>query len=198
MNPYLLIIFSFLIIFAFFGCAPKKIAQTPAASQITETKDIKKTDREITDSQRDGIKEGMDKEIITEKEIAKIQPADVVPSEKELPIKIKDIYFDFDQYEIREDAKPILKELATLLLKDNKIKVVIEGHCDERGTNEYNLALGEKRANSVKEYLITLGVLSERISTVSYGEERPLCLEQTEDCWAKNRRASFVLLEGRR
>jgi peptidoglycan-associated lipoprotein len=198
MNRYLIVIFFIIAVIAFFGCSQKRIAQVSESSQIIDSKDSKKTETGLVDSQKEGIKAEVDREIVTEKELAKVQPADTVSTEKELPIKIKDIYFDFDQYDIREDAKPILKELAAILLKDNKIKVVIEGHCDERGTNEYNLALGEKRANAVKEYLITLGVPSKRINTVSYGEEKPLCTEHTEDCWAKNRRASFVLLEVRR
>lgn len=89
----------------------------------------------------------------------------------------------------------MLKEVSTILSRNKNIKVIIEGHCDERGTNEYNLGLGDRRANSAKEYLISLGIPSNKIETISYGEEKPICTEQTEDCWAKNRRAHFVFIE---
>jgi peptidoglycan-associated lipoprotein len=88
----------------------------------------------------------------------------------------------------------ILKENAALLHKYPKVKIQIEGHCDERGTNEYNLALGERRANSTRNYLISLGISPDRISTISYGEERPLDPGHNEEAWAKNRRAHFVIL----
>lgn len=193
MNRYLSIILVTLIIF-FFGCSPKKIAKTPEPSELELMKDTKKIEpKDITP--KEDIKGDVQKEIITERELAKLEPADIKPADKELSIKVGDIYFDFDQYDIKEDSKPILKEVASILLKNNKIKVIVEGHCDERGTNEYNLALGEKRANSVKQYLIAMGIPSNRISTVSYGEERPLCSDQTEECWAKNRRAHFVFIE---
>jgi len=107
---------------------------------------------------------------------------------------IKDIQFDFDKYDIRPWDAEILKENAALLMKHPKVKIQIEGHCDERGTNEYNLALGERRANSAKNYLISLGIASDRISSISYGEERPLVPGHNEEAWAKNRRAHFVIL----
>jgi peptidoglycan-associated lipoprotein len=106
---------------------------------------------------------------------------------------LKDIHFDYDKYDIRLGDAEILKENATLLTK-NAVKFQVEGHCDERGTNEYNLALGERRANSVKNYLTSLGIEPSRIVTVSYGEEKPLDPKQDEEAWAKNRRAHFVIL----
>ncbi|MBP1708879.1 MAG: Outer rane lipoprotein Omp16 precursor [Deltaproteobacteria bacterium] len=107
---------------------------------------------------------------------------------------LKDITFDFDKYDIRPQDASILKENAALLMKYPNMKVQIEGHCDERGTIEYNLALGERRANSCKNYLISLGVPRDRISTISYGKERPLDPGHTEEAWAKNRRAHTVVL----
>lgn len=107
---------------------------------------------------------------------------------------LKDIHFDFDKYDIRPGDAEILKENAALLLKYPKAKIQIEGHCDERGTNEYNLALGERRANSAKRYLVSLGISEDRLSTISYGEERPLDPGHNEEAWAKNRRAHFVIL----
>jgi peptidoglycan-associated lipoprotein len=107
---------------------------------------------------------------------------------------LKDITFEFDKYDIRPQDASILKDNATLLMKYPNMKVQIEGHCDERGTIEYNLALGERRANSCKNYLISLGVPRDRISTISYGKERPLDPGHTEEAWAKNRRAHTVVL----
>lgn len=106
---------------------------------------------------------------------------------------LKPIFFDFDKYDIRPGDAEILKENAALLKKFPNIKIQIEGHCDERGTNEYNLALGERRANSTKQYLINLGISKDRISTISYGEERPFDPGHNEEAWAKNRRAHFVI-----
>ena len=111
--------------------------------------------------------------------------------------KAEDIHFDFDKSDIRQDAKPALKSLSELLASSPAAQVVIEGNCDERGTSEYNLALGDRRANSAKSYLVSLGIPSSRLKTISYGKEKPLCTESTEDCWAKNRRDHFVLTEGR-
>jgi len=104
------------------------------------------------------------------------------------------IYFDFDRYDIRADAGPALKELSSWLAR-NDVKLHIEGHCDERGTNEYNLALGDQRAKSVRDYIMSMGIKAGRLEAVSCGEERPACPEQTEECLAKNRRAHFVILK---
>ena len=106
---------------------------------------------------------------------------------------LKDIHFDFDRYDIRPSDAAILKENAALLNKFTNVKIQIEGHCDERGTVEYNLALGERRATSAKNYLVSLGVASVRISTISYGEEKPLDPSHNEEAWAKNRGAHTLV-----
>ncbi len=106
----------------------------------------------------------------------------------------KDILFEFDKYDVKSDYKSELKSIAEWMAKNSGAKLSIEGHCDDRGTNEYNLALGDRRAKAVKDYLVSLGVPAAKLQTISYGEEKPLCTEQTEDCWAKNRRAHFVVL----
>lgn len=103
-----------------------------------------------------------------------------------------DIGFDFDSAALSEKARGILKTNAEWLKANPAAKVQVEGHCDERGTAEYNMALGAKRAQAAMDYLTTLGVAANRLSTISYGEEIPVCREHTEDCWAKNRRARFV------
>jgi peptidoglycan-associated lipoprotein len=110
--------------------------------------------------------------------------------------KIIDIRFNYDKYNLQADAKPVLKELAGLLLKDGALKVVIEGNCDDRGTEEYNLALGDRRAQEAKTYLVALGVPADRIQTVSYGKEKPLCRQENETCWARNRRDHFSFSGG--
>ena len=104
-----------------------------------------------------------------------------------------DVYFDFDRYGIREDSRKALENNARLMKNKPGMVVNIEGHCDERGTVEYNLALGEKRAKAVKRYLMNLGIDSKRIGTVSYGEEKPFCRESSESCWQKNRVGKFLL-----
>jgi peptidoglycan-associated lipoprotein len=103
------------------------------------------------------------------------------------------IYFAFDNYSLSEQAKKTLIKNAAWLMKSPQKEIVIEGHCDERGTDEYNIALGERRAYSAKKYLITLGVNPDQLSTISYGEERPADSGHDEDAWAKNRRADFVM-----
>ena len=109
--------------------------------------------------------------------------------------RLADIHFDLDKYDIKEKDREILNSLGEWMAKNKNVKIQVEGHCDERGTNDYNLALGDRRANNTKQYLVTLGVSAGRISTVSYGEEKPLCEESNEDCWFKNRRGHFVIQE---
>jgi peptidoglycan-associated lipoprotein len=106
---------------------------------------------------------------------------------------LKDAYFDYDQSDLREDARSALSGNAEWLKRYPSIQVLIEGHCDERGTSAYNLALGDRRANAARDYVDSLGIASSRIRTVSYGKERPACTESTEDCWQRNRRAHFVI-----
>ena len=103
-----------------------------------------------------------------------------------------DVFFDFDKSELRSDAREQLQNNYHWIEENGSRKVLIEGHCDERGTNEYNLALGERRANTTRDYLVNLGAAPARLSTVSYGEERPFALGHNEEAWAQNRRAHFV------
>ena len=102
------------------------------------------------------------------------------------------IYFDFDRAELSSEAREILGKVAAQLKASPKKTLTIEGNCDDRGTNEYNLALGQQRADAAARYLQTLGIDRKRIKTISYGEERPVCSEATEACWHKNRNATFV------
>jgi peptidoglycan-associated lipoprotein len=110
---------------------------------------------------------------------------------------LKDAYFAFDKYDLSTEARETLKANADWLKANPAARVQVEGHCDERGTQEYNMALGAKRAQTTVDYLTTLGIAGNRMSTISYGEEVPVCKEQTEECWGKNRRARFVIISGR-
>jgi peptidoglycan-associated lipoprotein len=114
------------------------------------------------------------------------------PSEFRETDNLKDVFFDFDRYDIRASDAKVLDTNATWLKTNNSL-VLIEGHCDERGTNEYNLALGERRAKATMNYLVGQGVQANRITIISYGKERPTCTEHSEACWAKNRRAHFLV-----
>jgi peptidoglycan-associated lipoprotein len=114
------------------------------------------------------------------------------PSEFRETANLKDVFFDFDKYDIRAGDAAVLDANAAWL-KSNDNLVLIEGHCDERGTNEYNLALGERRAKATMNYLVGQGVQANRITIISYGKERPICTEHSEACWAKNRRAHFLV-----
>jgi len=116
-----------------------------------------------------------------------------VPKEFMAVAALKEVYFDFDKYDIRPEDAKTLDANATWLKSNGDNLVLIEGHCDERGTNEYNLALGERRAKSTMNYLVSQGIQANRITIISYGEERPVCTEKTEACWAKNRRANFLV-----
>ncbi|MFH1941474.1 MAG: peptidoglycan-associated lipoprotein Pal [bacterium] len=105
------------------------------------------------------------------------------------------VYFDFDKYDLTAEAREILAENARLLKNYPSVKLLIEGHCDERGTIEYNLVLGERRSNSVKVYLTNYGIHPDRVYTISYGKERPVDGGHTEEAWAKNRRAAFNIVQ---
>ncbi len=127
-------------------------------------------------------------------------PAPAPEAAKEAPVEkaaaaaagLQPIYFDFDKSFIRDDAKSVMKANAEWLKANPKVKVKIEGNCDERGTIEYNQALGQRRAASAKKYLTDMGVSAGRISLISYGKEKPTCSEHSEDCWQKNRRDDLV------
>ncbi|HXX13700.1 MAG TPA: peptidoglycan-associated lipoprotein Pal [Candidatus Eremiobacteraceae bacterium] len=107
--------------------------------------------------------------------------------------EIRDAYFDYDSAAIRPDARQSLQKDADFLKAYPSIRVTIEGHCDERGSTEYNLALGQRRANAVKEYLVSLGIPGDRLNTTSWGKEKPFCMESNEACWQQNRRGHFVM-----
>jgi len=179
MQRFFMCIVVVLMFTSLIGCAQKQIAQPEQpAVKPAETAPSKA-------------------EPVTEKQQPMVKQEEMKASAKEIEAKVKDVYFAFDKYDLDDSAKTTLKGLAAMLGKMNA-KVIIEGNCDERGTKEYNLALGDKRASAAKQYLVSLGIPSAKIDTISYGKEKPVCAESTEDCWAKNRRDHFVLVEGGR
>jgi peptidoglycan-associated lipoprotein len=112
-----------------------------------------------------------------------------ITDEELFPQNVKDAYFDFDKADIRPDAQQVLTSNADWLKAHPNVSFTIEGHCDERGSEEYNLGLGDRRANAAKNFLVNLGVSADRINTISYGKSRPQCTESDESCWQQNRRA---------
>ncbi len=128
---------------------------------------------------------------LTEEEIFAAKSLEEV--NRETPLEI--IHFDYDKFFIRDDAKPVLNANSGWLKKWGTVKILIEGHCDERGTEEYNMALGEKRAKSTLDYLVSLGISANRIKIVSYGKSQPLDTGQNEIAWQKNRRSQFLIIE---
>lgn len=118
-------------------------------------------------------------------------------TQEDLVVNVGDrVYFDFDKYNLKAEARSTLEAQAAWLKKYPSLAITVEGHCDERGTREYNLGLGERRANAVKDYLSALGIAPSRVKTISYGEERPVALGSTNAAWALNRRGVTVITGG--
>ena len=167
------------------GCAKKAVKEEPLVTGKAEEKAWGKPTEE---AERAGIEE---KSLEASLERRKYPGIEGEFLESSL---LKDIHFGFDRYDLMPEAREILSQNAELLLEHPRAKIQLEGHCDERGTIEYNLALGERRAYAAKQYLISLGVSADIISTISYGEEMPLDPRHSEEAWAKNRRAHFIIL----
>jgi len=126
-----------------------------------------------------------------------VQSSIVAGSIQDFRVNVGDtVHFDYNEYNVTDEDKGILQRQSTWLQRYPQVRVTVEGHCDERGTREYNLALGARRANAVKEYLVSLGVASARLDTISYGKERPICTESDENCWAQNRRGVTTIVSG--
>jgi peptidoglycan-associated lipoprotein len=183
MGIFVLFIFGMAI---FTGCSENKAVVTKETPQeTTPVQTVKETP--------DTVKQ---EDVSSVNQNAPVAEPPVQVKELALPKdSLRDINFDFDSSVIRPDAREILKANADLLKKTRLSFIVIEGHCDEKGTDEYNMALGQRRAQEAKQYLINLGVKESLIRTVSYGEERPLDTEQSEEAWAKNRRAHFAVMQ---
>jgi len=160
-----------------------------ATQEAKEAKEAK--ERELARMKEEEAKKAAEKEFARSL-VAKKEPG--IAGEVYESKLLKDIHFDFDKYDVRPEDVGILKENAAWLIKSTRVKIQIEGHCDARGTHEYNLALGERRADSARQYLVSLGVTKDRISTISFGAEMPVDPGQTEEAYDKNRRAHFVIL----
>jgi peptidoglycan-associated lipoprotein len=124
---------------------------------------------------------------------AVVVPTNTMSTEEQFKANVQDIFFDYDTSDIRADAQATLSRDASFLVSHPEIKIVIGGYCDERGSNEYNIGLGQSRADATKNALVTAGVAANRIRTVSYGKEKPFCTESTEECWQQNRRGGFSM-----
>ncbi len=159
-------------VIVFSGCSSKTTKTQPVATQAPLQPPVEKK--------------------TVEPESTAVKP-ETKPEQKK-PYEFSNIYFDYDKSDIKPDMRKILADHARALKDNPNIKLVIEGHCDERGTIEYNLALGERRANAVKNYLENYGIDANRLSTISYGKERPLDPGHNEAAWAKNRRAQFEVM----
>ncbi len=180
-----------------FGCQQRVVTQ-PESKESREAREAEALRQQKEKQMREeAARAKTSPEKITEREAT---PAETAESrEKAAAVRegmFQDVLFDFDKYSINDQYKPGLKSAASWMLKHSEAKLSVEGHCDERGTNEYNLALGDRRAKAVKDYLVSLGVSSAKIDSVSFGEEKPLCAEHTEECWTKNRRAHLVVIGG--
>lgn len=168
------------------GFGPKPVSSLPPSSGAEGSRAV--SDRS-GEGQRNPTKEAnTDQSSLKQLQEGK---APITPASSPL----KDVYFSFDRYDLSPDARTILRANGEWLKANPAARVEIEGHCDERGTNEYNLALGAKRAQAARDYLVSLGVGPERLSTISYGEEIPVCKEATEACWLQNRRARSVNMQ---
>ena len=166
------------------GCAKTPVAnetmtEQPAQVEVQQQQPAGVVEQNITDSSS------------TMTDSSANAAAAAMAAEQAAASGLQRIHFDFDQYVLTEEAKAILVNNAGLLRAAPGVKIVVEGHCDERGSDEYNLALGEKRALATKDFLVSLGVAADRISTISYGEEMPLNPAHTKEAWAENRRAEF-------
>ena len=183
-----LVIFLCLVVFvlAYAGCAEKQLVKSDGTASAQKESAMKQNEQPsiggASAKQEESAKRSISKEQTT-----------MEPAASPITADLKDIHFDFDQYSISQEDRKILSSHADYLLKNKNVKIVIEGNCDERGTTEYNLALGDRRAQEAKKYLVNSGVDQKRIKTISYGKERPLDPDHNEEAWAKNRRDHFVV-----
>ena len=171
------------------ACAKKKISSEPPSAVTSEEEARRRAEEEAQQRQR---QKALQEEELGEESLSEKMAAERTESAKTI-FENQDIQFEFDSIRLTPVAQEILTKKAAWLRANPKAKVTIEGHCDSRGTNEYNLALGEGRAQSAKAFLVDLGIDPSRLNTISYGEERPIDRAQTEEAWAKNRRAHFVI-----
>lgn len=180
-----------LVTFSISSCAKKRISSQPATSTPTAEEARRRAEEEAKQRELERQKALKEEELGEEGLSGKMAAARTESAKA--TFENEDIHFEFDSIQLSPIAQEILTKKAVWLRANPTAKVTIEGHCDSRGTNEYNLALGEGRAQSAKAFLVDLGIDSSRLNTLSYGEERPIDRAQTEEAWAKNRRDHFVI-----
>jgi len=177
-----LVITLVLFIFGYFySCKSKKKVETIPKPEEKQEEKVEEVKEEVPKLKTEELSE---EEIFKNKTIQELNEEGILEM----------VFFDFDKAEIKDSMKPVLEKNASWLKKHPSVKILIEGHCDERGTVEYNLALGERRAKAAQEYLVSLGIESSRIKTISYGKSRPLDPRHTKEAWDKNRRAEFRII----
>ena len=180
------------------ACQKKKIVSQPPAATTAEEEARRKAEEEARRKELERQK-SIEEESLKEEGLKETGLSDEMEQERKLTERAvfqnEDIHFEFDSIRLSAQAQEILRKKAQWLKDNPAVSVTVEGHCDNRGTNEYNLALGDRRAYSTKVFLIDLGIAESRLQTLSYGEERPLDTGETEEAWAKNRRAHFVINE---
>ncbi len=201
-------VFLFLLTFLLFGCAKKEappIGMVPFSSMEkgNETIEVKKIEN-ATSGEFGKVEEmetSPEEEVFKPEEITSEHTNSKKKNREYLKLygrsspPLLAIFFDFDKYTIRDDMWDRIKKNVKYLLEHKDVKIELQGNCDERGTNEYNMALGAKRAQEVKKILVKLGIDEHRIRTISFGEERPICNESNEECWQLNRRVDFVIIK---
>jgi peptidoglycan-associated lipoprotein len=173
------------------GCAQKNIVKSSDQPQ-KETAVAESRQAESREPAKWSVRDTCKSKNVSERDLSGKRSSETQKTIKDLETRFQNIYFDYDKHLINDNAKALLKKLSSAMLKNQRIRVLIEGHCDDRGTAEYNIALGDRRANAAKQYLSSLGIPAGRIETVSYGKEKPACTESNEECWAKNRRDHLV------
>ncbi len=183
------LVLTVLVIFFTTACSKKKISSEPVALPTAEEEAARRAQEEARQRELERQK------ALAEENLKEDSLTSELALDEKTQFENEDIYFDFDSIQLTPQAQEILTKKAKWLRDNPAATVTIEGHCDNRGTNEYNLALGEGRAQSAKIFLMDLGVDVSKLRTISYGEERPLDPQQTESAWAKNRRAHFVIEE---
>ncbi|MCD6186047.1 MAG: peptidoglycan-associated lipoprotein Pal [Deltaproteobacteria bacterium] len=173
------------------ACTKKVVSTAPVTDQTAEDSTAQQVEEIAGDLEESTISEA-DAAALAAEALAAEERAAQENAAREKFIN-EDIYFKFDSSVLSLSSQDTLKLKGIWMMQYSDVSVIIEGHCDERGTSEYNIALGDRRAESVKKFMVDIGIAQERLTTISYGEERPLFLEHNEDAWAKNRRVHFVL-----
>jgi peptidoglycan-associated lipoprotein len=199
-----LVVFAFSSVFLVTSCAKKQLiteeeemkARPKEAAKVEEEKAVPAAKEEAVKPEEEAkIERLKELEEAKKKEaVAAIDEEKAWMERRAAKFEAEGIFFDFDKSFIKLEYRPVLHEKAAFLKDYPNMRVRIEGNCDERGTNEYNLALGDRRSNSAKNFLVSLGIAADRIETISYGEERPRAMGHNEDSWSQNRRDDFMLV----